>query len=224
MHLNVSEIFGPTYQGEGRNTGQLASFLRLSGCNLTCSWCDSAYTWDWARFDRAEESHALDVEDVARTLAGLPGRIVVTGGEPLLQSLGLGYLMNHPLLVDRAWDVETNGTRPLGLTAGMWSTITASPKIGPSAGQGAQAHRIDRLVLDMADFKFVVADQPDLDAVDEFVAAHGIPSSRCWLMPEGTDIGVVTSRTPFVGQSAVDRGMNFTTRLHMYSWGNERGH
>ena len=53
--LVVAEIFGPTWQGEGPSAGQVAAFVRLGLCNLTCAWCDTAYTWDRSRFDlRAE--------------------------------------------------------------------------------------------------------------------------------------------------------------------------
>lgn len=224
MHLNLSEHFGPTIQGEGRHAGALASFVRLAGCNLTCSWCDSAYTWDWDRFDRSEEVHPTEVEDAAAQLPGLPGRLVITGGEPLLQSLALGYLMRSPQAVGRQFDLETNGTRPLGTTAGLWSTVTCSPKVIPSADQGLLARRLNDEVLEVADFKFVVQDEADLDAVDAFVAEHQLPAERVWLMPEGTSPEVLSERTPYVAQAAVDRRMNFSSRLHVYAWHDVRGH
>src|SRR5674476_1071534 len=129
--MQVSEVFGPTIQGEGRNTGQLASFLRLAGCNLACSWCDSPYTWDWSRFDRHAEVSHVTVGEVAERLDSMPGRIVVTGGEPLIQAHAIASLMD--VLPHRLFDLETNGTRPLGVTQGRWSTITCSPKVIPSS-------------------------------------------------------------------------------------------
>jgi len=45
--IRINEIFGPTFQGEGQTIGKLSEFVRVSGCNLTCSWCDTPYTWDW---------------------------------------------------------------------------------------------------------------------------------------------------------------------------------
>ena len=62
--LPVSEVFGPTIQGEGPHAGRRVYFVRLGGCNLSCSWCDSAYTWDGETYDLREEltpSTALDV-------------------------------------------------------------------------------------------------------------------------------------------------------------------
>lgn len=225
-HLNVSEVFGGTIQGEGPNAGQLASFIRLAGCNLSCSWCDSAYTWDWTRYSHAEESSAVPVEQVAEQVDKLPGRLVVTGGEPLLQSAGLAALMN--LLPDRDWDVETNGTRPPGPTLWYWSTIIASPKVGPSAAQLTRDGSPPPLDPDIhtyaAAFKFVVADQADLIAVDEFAEAHHLDPYRVWLMPEGTNPDILTIRTPWLAEAAVERGYNFTSRLHVYAWGDKRGH
>lgn len=222
MHLNMSEHFGPTIQGEGRHAGQLASFVRLAGCNLTCSWCDSAYTWDWSRYDHDTEVHRVELDDAIAMVRDLPGRIVITGGEPLLQSSALGYLM--AALPGKTFDLETNGTRPLGATTGLWATVTCSPKVIPSADQGALALRLNASVKDVADFKFVIRHGADLAAVDAFTAVHELPANRVWLMPEGTTTNVLTERTPAVMQAAVDRGFNFSSRLHVYAWGEERGH
>jgi 7-carboxy-7-deazaguanine synthase len=230
-HLNVSEHFGPTIQGEGRNAGQLSSFFRLAGCNLSCSWCDSAYTWDWTRFNHAEESHSLAVDELVPIIAKLPGRIIVTGGEPLLQHVGLADLMGRPELAGRLWDLETNGTRPLGLTAPYWANITCSPKIIPSADQGPVAHKLDHdLIADpRTDLKFVIDNEADLWAVDLLIlgradvgsaARHG----RVWLMPRGTTPDALSALTPLVIQAAADRGLHFTSRLHVYGWHDVRGH
>lgn len=223
-HLNVSEWFGPTIQGEGPHAGQLSTFLRLAGCNLTCSWCDSAYTWDWTRFDRADEVHRMVPADVAEALTAHPGRIIVTGGEPLLQAPGLAQVLD--LLRHRLFDVETNGTRPLGDTAEFWDMIICSPKIIPSAGQPALARSLDPSVTDdpRTVFKFVVADDRDLDACTGLVREHRLPADRVWLMPEGTDAATLTGRMPWLMEAAVERGFNITSRLHVYGWGDERGH
>lgn len=210
-----------TIQGEGRHAGHLASFVRLSGCNLACSWCDTPYTWDWTRYDHDAETHRLSVAEVVDRLAELPGRIVVSGGEPLLQAPALHTLLRA--LPDRLFDVETNGTRPLGFTAGLWATVTCSPKIIPSAATNdAHQAEVHSSVLAVADFKLVARDEADLAAIDAWVTGHDVPWSRVWLMPEGTDADTLTSRTPWLMDAAVARGANFTTRLHTYGWGQER--
>ena len=79
------EIFA-SIQGEGASLGQPSTFVRLAVCNLQCSWCDTAYTWDWSRFDRSEQVMALPVARVVEAVTALPPRrVVITGGEPLLQ-------------------------------------------------------------------------------------------------------------------------------------------
>lgn len=221
-HLNVNETF-TTIQGEGRNTGQLSTFLRLSGCNLTCSWCDTPYTWDWARHDHDAETHPTTVGDLAARLDAMPGRVVVTGGEPLLQARGLAALWD--LLPGRVFDLETNGTRPLGPTAGMWDTITCSPKVGPSSGQDPRiARAVHESIVDAdADFKFVIANHQDLAAAYRFIAEHAIPAPRVWFMPEGATAVEILGRGEFVAAAALDAGVNVSTRLHVLTWGNTRG-
>lgn len=225
--LNVNEMFGPTIQGEGRHAGRMCSFLRLSGCNLSCSWCDTPYTWDWNRFDHDAETHRSPVDEVARHLDLLPGRLVVSGGEPLLQAPALAALLTR--LDGRTFDVETNGTRRLGATEGMWDTVTCSPKVVPSAAQRSNLPgAIHPSVTEVADFKFVVRDTADLNAVLTWLTRDEqgvrVPFDRVWIMPEGTSAAVLTERTPFVVDAAARYGFNFSTRLHVYGWHDTRGH
>ena len=237
VHLNVSETF-TTHQGEGRHQGALAHFIRLTGCNLTCSWCDAAYTWDWKHFDHAAETHTRTPHDLADEIDALTAqgagraRIVITGGEPLLQSNGLAALFTEldacDLFAHHPLDLETNGTRPLGPTARFWSTITCSPKVGPSAGQivpkwGGPALDPSIKDDDRTEFKFVVASEADLDAAVEFAVHHVLPRDRCWLMPEGTTPAVILDRTPWVTRAALGLGWNFTSRLHILAYGDTRG-
>jgi len=230
-HINLSEWFGPTIQGEGPAAGRLSSFVRTSGCNLTCSWCDSPYTWDWSRYDRAHEVKVTTIPDALDLIDALPGIIIVTGGEPLLQAQGLAAVMGHERMRGRTFHVETNGTRPLGPTAPYWDTIICSPKIIPSADQGPLARRLAPSVVedDRTHFKFVVRDQADLDAIDGLVLdiepiRRAAFEGRVWLMPEGTTPDTLTERTPFVINAAVERGINFSSRLHVYGWHDVRGH
>lgn len=222
--LNLSEAFGPTVQGEGPHAGALSSFIRLAGCNLSCSWCDSAYTWDWDRFNHREEVRPTDAESLALKVDSLPGRLIVTGGEPLLQATHLAYLLKaRP---GRVWDVETNGTRPLGTTEPYWDHITCSPKLIPSAGQYGQNTTVHEEIRrdPRAIFKFVIADYSDLAAADAWVHSTDADPGRVWLMPEGTDTDTLTARSPMVASAAVERGYNFSSRLHVYAWGDQRGH
>src|SRR5262245_52198924 len=66
--LVVSEVFGPTWQGEGPSIGRRCGFVRLGRCNLACTWCDTPYTWDWERYDPAKELHRRLVTEVVADL------------------------------------------------------------------------------------------------------------------------------------------------------------
>ncbi len=68
--LLISEVFGPTLQGEGPSAGQAAAFVRLGACNLSCAWCDTAYTWNRDKFDLSRELSVMRTEDVAQLLWG----------------------------------------------------------------------------------------------------------------------------------------------------------
>lgn len=217
--LHISEIFGPTVQGEGRHTGELASFVRLAGCNLACDWCDTPYSWDWNRYSRSEQVTWMPVTEIAKQTDSLPGRLIVTGGEPLLQADALAELIrSRP---DRMWDVETNGTRHLGPTRNLWGTVTASPKM-PSAGQGPT--KIAGDLIEVADFKFVISDELDVTTVIATVTDTGIDPSRVWLMPEGVTVKALNKGLTLCADAATRHGYNLSTRLHILAWGNERGH
>ncbi|HKE77583.1 MAG TPA: 7-carboxy-7-deazaguanine synthase QueE [Acidimicrobiales bacterium] len=225
--LAISEIFGPTVQGEGPTAGRRAAFVRLGRCNLDCVWCDTPYTWDWDRYDPAVEVTPTPVaEVVARLDAMAVARVVVTGGEPLLQQRGLVPLLGA--LGERGWavEVETNGTiAPTPAVAAAVTAFNVSPKLANSGI--APSRRIRPAALGAlvetgkAAFKFVVAEPSELDEVASLVAAHGL--APVWIMPEGTSAAVVSGRLAALADEVVARGWNLTTRLHVVLWGDERG-
>lgn len=221
--LVVSEIFGPTVQGEGPALGTRCAFVRLGRCNLACTFCDSAYTWDWSRFDPAKELTEMTVDEVVERIAEMGvNTVVVTGGEPLLQRSKLEPLVRE--FGARGWKthVETAGTLP-------WETDlidqwVVSPKL---ANSGMEAER--RLNFDVlrsfarkgAAFKFVALDVTDLDEIAGIVEQAG--ATNVWVMPEGTTPAVIAARTALLADAVVARGWNLTTRLHILAWGDERG-
>jgi 7-carboxy-7-deazaguanine synthase len=112
------EIFA-SLQGEGPSMGRPVAFVRLSRCNLACVWCDTAYTWhftgdnrphrDGSTFERRANQVALTPAETAARIAALgQNRLVITGGEPLLQAGGLAEMLEH--LPDISVEIETNGT------------------------------------------------------------------------------------------------------------------
>jgi len=228
--LVVSEIFGPTFQGEGVSTGRHASFVRLGGCDLHCSWCDSPYTWDSSRFDlRAELARrpvAEILQDVDERGAALT---VLTGGEPLLhqRQRGWGTLLRGLTTRGRELEIETNGTKaPDPETVENAHRFTVSPKLAHSGDPQGMRIRPNALkaFLDSgkASFKFVVASVHDLPEVDLLVTTVGIPPERVWIMPEGTGSDVILARSQELADSILQRGYNFSSRLHVLLWADER--
>lgn len=227
MTLAVSEVFGPTFQGEGPTAGRRCGFVRLARCNLDCAWCDTAYTWDWSRFDPGEEVHAADADDVAKQLDAMGvDRVVVTGGEPLLQQGALVPLLERCARAGRAVEVETNGTvAPQARTVELVERFNVSPKL---ANSGVPFERRIRPVplhalrdTGKAAFKFVVRDAAELDEVAAIAGGHDL--APVWVMPEGTTPEAVLDGLRRLAEPVSARGWHLGTRLHVLVWGDERG-
>lgn len=226
QQLRVSEIFR-SLQGEGPSAGLPATFLRLTGCNLRCRYCDTPYTWDATRFDLAEQSRWLAVPVVFEQLiqAG-PSRLVITGGEPLLQQEALAELLTL-LPSDLAVEIETNATRrALPLLLRRINQWNLSPKL---ASAGVMRPQDDRLQITefrntgVAYLKLVIADAGDLQEADLLVSELDWPKAQVVLMPEGHTQSRLMELSPFVAEAALARGYRFSTRLHVLLWGDKRG-
>lgn len=232
--LVVNEIFGPTVQGEGRSLGRRCTFLRLGGCNLSCSWCDTPYTWDWTgssdsgvAHDPGRELHRRPVEEVVAELLGFDtDLIVISGGEPLGQQERLVPLVAALTAMGKEIEIETNGTHaahPELVAAGV--RFNVSPKLSHSGD--AQRRRIvpDALAslsaLSGSTFKFVCQNVRDLEEVAELVAAFNLRS--VWIMPIGRTADDVTKHMSELADAVVQRGWNLTTRLHVLLWDDKRG-
>ncbi len=226
--LVVNEIFGPTVQGEGPSAGQLAMFVRLYGCSLSCRWCDTAWTWDATRFSLASEQHPMTVNAVLQQLrAQIPGLVVITGGEPLLQQDGLVPLAEGitTAAIAKRVEVETSGTVPPcpALTAAV-TAFNVSPKLAHSGLRRPQRIRPEVLrqfaASGKAVFKFVACDLEDLDEIDEIVTQCAL--APVWVMPEGCDIATVLTRMQALADPVIARGWNLTPRLHVLLWEDQR--
>ena len=225
--LLVSEIFGPTLQGEGPSVGRRCGFLRLGGCNLDCSWCDTPYTWDWRRFRPEHELRRMEAVEVVAAVAAMGvDMLVVTGGEPLLQGRGL-----RPLLAaarQRGWrvEVETNGTvAPSRALAEGVDRFNVSPKLANSGVDEERRVRPAALAAlrdtGRAIFKFVAAAVEDLDEIEDLARRHAL--APVYVMPEGTTAEVVVARLRELADPVLARGFHLTPRLHILLWGDGRG-
>ena len=222
------EIFH-SLQGEGASIGTPSVFLRLAMCNLTCTWCDTAYTWDWQRYDPKSEVMELSAEQARREILVFGCRhLVVTGGEPLLQQRPLTPLIASLKGEGFSFEVETNGTvAPEAHLGGVVDQWNVSPKLansGNAPGRREVPEALGRFAaLPNAYFKFVVVEREDLAAVTDLVERYGLPGDRVILMPEGRDPETLASRGRWLSQAAVDHGFRFRTRLHILLWGDVRG-
>jgi 7-carboxy-7-deazaguanine synthase len=225
--LLVAERFGPTFQGEGSTAGRQALFIRLSTCNLACAWCDEPQTWDWTRFDPAANIQRIHPDDLAAwALTYNTPRVVITGGEPLLQQTALVPLVQTLAGAGRAVEIETNGTVAPGdaLTEAV-EHFTVSPKL--SGSQLTASRRIVPAALaafvasGKAVFKFVVTTTAELEEVADLQQRFAL--APVWLMPEATDTDAVLAGMRGLAGEALARGWNLSPRLHVLLWGNVRG-
>jgi 7-carboxy-7-deazaguanine synthase len=230
------EIFA-SVQGEGPSAGRPCTFIRLSRCNLACAWCDTAYTWrfsgdnrphrDDETYERAANQLTLSEAEAAARIAALGGnRLVITGGEPLLQAPALARMI--ALLPPMHIEIETNGTvAHSAALAPLVDQFNVSPKLTHSGNPAALALPPERLAHWAAEprawFKFVIAEPADIDEVLAIRQAHAIAPERIFLMPEGRDSETVRARARWLAQSCCDHGFNLSDRLHIHLFGDTRG-
>jgi len=225
--LKVSEIF-ESLQGEGVSSGAPCIFVRLAQCNLHCTWCDTKYTWDFDHYRYEDEVREQSVAEVAQLVNAAPSRrLVLTGGEPLLQQRALQEFFAR-LAPDIAVEVETNGTilpEPASLSrVNQWNV---SAKLA-SAGD-PESFRIKPEVLaalrdtGRAYLKLVIHGEADFAEADALVARLGWPADRVCLMPEATDREQLRTRSFAVAEAARTRSYRFSSRLHLELWGGRRG-
>ncbi|MBO0749396.1 MAG: 7-carboxy-7-deazaguanine synthase QueE [Porphyrobacter sp.] len=235
--LAQPEIFA-SLQGEGPSQGKPCAFVRLSRCNLACHWCDTAYTWRFEgdtrphrsgeTYDRKANQVTLSEAEVARRIAALgQPRLVVTGGEPLLQAAALARMLAL-LPAGIAVEVETNGTiaPPPALDA-LIDQYNVSPKLAHSGNPAELALVPERLAhwaaTPRAAFKFVIAEPDDVDEVLALAARHAIPRERIWLMAEGTDTATLHAREAWLAQLCLEHRLTLSRRLHIELYGDTRG-
>jgi 7-carboxy-7-deazaguanine synthase len=222
------EIFS-SVQGEGLSLGLPSVFVRLSLCNLRCSWCDTQYTWNWAQYDPMVEIIDLSFDDVlGRVQASGVRNVVITGGEPLQQQRELAPLATALKAAGHRLEVETNGTfvpnAELAAAIDQWNV---SPKLANSDNPVEKRRVPTALAWFAAEaravFKFVIVAPADLAEVDELVTRFGLPPERVLLMPEGRSSTGLQERSRWLVDQACQRGYRFTPRLHVLLWGDERG-
>ena len=219
--MKIAEIFY-SIQGEGTLVGVPSVFVRTSGCNLRCQWCDTPYTsWQPEGEDRTIESIVEEVNAFGAA------HVVLTGGEPMIAP-GVVELTR---LIGQHLTIETAGTVDAAVRCDLMSI---SPKLANSTPQGRWAAQHDRLRYQpdvlrslMARYpyqlKFVVADPEDVEEIRAIVSETDAARASVVLMPEGTSAPVLAERGRWLAEIAKREGWRLSPRLHVDLWGNQRG-
>lgn len=227
----ISEIFY-SLQGEGELTGMPSVFVRTSGCNLRCNWCDTPYaSWN-------AEGETRTVAQILREIEDQPARhVVLTGGEPMLAK-DLPALAAEIKKLGHHITIETAATiRPEGIACDLASL---SPKLLNSAPDNRlsltwrKKHEslrwqpeVVRAWIDAYpyQFKFVVAQPGDVDEIEGMLASLGrdIPRHKVLLMPEGITLEAIRAKAGWLGELCKARGYRYAHRLHLELYGNKRG-
>ncbi|MCA9329066.1 7-carboxy-7-deazaguanine synthase QueE [Candidatus Saccharibacteria bacterium] len=234
------EIFS-TIQGEGRHLGEPATFIRLSGCNLQCIWCDTPYTWNWTgtnfehngdqKFVKENEQITLAVGEAVNRITGETAeRVVITGGEPLIQQTNIVELVkqlkeaNPNIRVE----IETNGSiAPTNALQEQIDQFNVSVKLRNSTMPEKKRLKPRALKtfaeMPNADFKFVIDTPDDLEQVLTLQTDYDIPTDRIYLMPQGVSQEEQVAKSQWVADICKQNNFNFTPRLHIALWGAKRG-
>lgn len=223
----ISEIFC-SIQGEGKLTGVPSVFVRTTGCNLRCSWCDTPYTsWNPEGSEMTVEAicEAVDAWETIR-------HVVLTGGEPLIAP-DVSELCSALKRHGKHLTIETAGTVAPEIVADL---LSISPKLAHSTpedeiwGPRHQSRRLNMVALaslvDRHDFqlKFVVSHERDLGEISALVKELGIQESdRILLMPECRSTEELDARQGMVVEACKRFGYRYCDRLHIRLFGNTRG-
>nr|WP_202391039.1 7-carboxy-7-deazaguanine synthase QueE [Erythrobacter ramosus] len=224
-------------QGEGPSMGLPVAFVRLSRCNLACTWCDTAYTWrfegdnrphrDGIAFERKANQVTLSPADTAERIAALgQQRLVITGGEPLLQAGALAEML--ALLPDISVEIETNGTvaPPARLDVRV-DQYNVSPKLAHSGNPADLALIPERLEAWASDprafLKFVIAAPEDVEEVLALQQRYRFKPGQVFLMAEGTDSATLRARQVWLSDLCLKHGFRMSDRMHIHLYGDTRG-
>ena len=222
--MKIAELFY-SLQGEGSLVGVPSVFIRSSGCNLRCAWCDTPYT-SWQ-----PEGTELDLDRIVDEVKAHPARhVVITGGEPMIQP-EMAPLTERLRALGMHITIETAGTvfQPVAC-----DLMSISPKLSNSTPAGNFAEPHDRLRIQptilaelMARYeyqlKFVVENPADLQEIRALMEMLAAPRERVILMPEGTEPARLAERGLWLAEICKEEGFRFSPRLHIDLWGSRRG-
>lgn len=230
--MKISELFF-SIQGEGELTGIPSVFVRTSGCNLRCRWCDTKYS-SWT-----PEGENVDIEELVERVCSYPARhVVITGGEPMIAK-DIKEFVDFLKQSGKHITIETAGTiAPNGIQCDLASISPklsdSTPEKGEISEEWIERHdstRIDHDILnewiDSYEFqlKFVVSRKEEINEVKCIIdkIESDILPEKVLLMPEGTDSETIHSRYDMLVNLCKENGFRMCNRLHLDLFGNTRG-
>lgn len=228
----ISEIFY-SIQGEGALVGVPSVFVRSSGCNLRCNWCDTPYaSWN-------PEGEPRTIPQILAEIGNHPSarHVVLTGGEPMIAKdirllVSAIKELGHHITIETAATIAPDGVA-CDLASLSPKLLNSAPddRLSPAWRRKHEALRwqpeVVRAWVDAYtyQFKFVVAQPSDIDEIETMLASlhRDIPRSRVLLMPEGTTVEKIRSRAAWLSELCKARGYRYAHRLHLELYGNKRG-
>ena len=228
----ISEIFY-SIQGEGELTGVPSVFIRTSGCNLRCRWCDTPYA-SWR-----PEGTEMSVDNILEEVLRFPStHVVLTGGEPMVAK-EIHLLASRLRETKKHLTIETAGTiAPQGIACDLASLSpklrNSQPLEGEIENGWRDRHEINRLQPEILrqwvdnyhfQLKFVVEQSDDLPELEDLIRNIGTPihPHQVQLMPQGVDLTTLRSRDTFLIALCKEKGYRYCQRLHVELFGNTRG-
>jgi len=239
MTIPVLEIFGPTIQGEGMVIGQKTMFVRIAGCDYSCSWCDSKFTWDGSEKNNIQKMNAQEILDALIEEGGDHfGHVTISGGNPgLLPQLDRFVDLLHTHGVKTALETQGSRWQP-------WFTkideLTISPK-PPSSGMQTDFAKLDQIIESLSleqkgtfSLKVVIFNDEDLDYARSVHKRY--PAVELFLQVGNDDLEtadqaellayLIERYERLIDQVMTDKELNHVRilpQLHTYLWGNRRG-
>jgi len=230
--MRISEIFY-SIQGEGELTGVPSVFVRTSGCNLRCSWCDTPYA-SWS-----PEGPEMAIEDILAEVDKHPTRyVVLTGGEPMVAK-GIRDLASRLRAMGKHITIETAATvAPEGIACDLASLSpklsNSTPEAGTIDSAWVERHEERRLRPDIIrdwvvsyhhQLKFVITNDSQITEIEHLLGQIGekVIPERVQLMPEGRTVDELRHKASSLLDLCKQKGYRYCNRLHIELFGNTRG-